>query len=166
MGLFDKIKTSIKSSSNENNFTYLSKLIKKEKEINLNRDIILGDEEIEEFINGIEISGDSLVINGNGHFIDGRNKVRIFEISGQDIVLKNIIFRDSYVQYMHGGAIKNSSQNLTILNCIFENSSTQWDGGAIDNDGSLLIENSIFKNNFSNCISSLFEYFQQDYFCT
>ena len=149
MSLFDKIKNSIKSSSNENNFKYLSKLIQKEKEIYLDRDIILDDEEIEDFINGIEISQDNLTINGNGHFIDARNKVRIFEISGQSIVLKNIIFRDSYVQYMHGGAIKNSSQKLIIQNCIFENSSTQWDGGAIDNDGSLLIENSIFKNNFS-----------------
>ena len=48
MSLFDKIKNSIKSSSNENNFKYLSKLIQKEKEIYLDRDIILDDEEIED----------------------------------------------------------------------------------------------------------------------
>ena len=147
MSLFKKIKSSLKSNPNETSFKHLSNLIKNEDEINLNADIIIEDDEIDEFLNGIRIERDNLIINGNGHAIDGRNKVRIFEIEGYDIILKNISFKDAQVQYIHGGAIKNSSEKLIIQNCIFEGNSTQWEGGAILNEGSLLLENTLFKNN-------------------
>lgn len=149
MSLFKKIKSSIKSQVNESSFRYLSDLIQNEKEISLNTDIILEDNEVEDFIKGIKISGDNITIDGNGHTIDGRGKVRIFEISGNKIRLGNIIFKDAQVQYMAGGAIQNSSEDLSIYNCIFENNSTQWDGGSIENRGSVLIENSIFRNNYA-----------------
>jgi len=45
---------------------------------------------------GIVIAKDNLTINGNGHFIDGDNQAKIFKITGNNIVLKNIIiiFKD------------------------------------------------------------------------
>ena len=55
MSLFKKIKSSLKSNPNETSFKHLSHLIKNEDEINLNADIIIEDDEIDEFLNGIHL---------------------------------------------------------------------------------------------------------------
>ena len=80
MNLFNKIKTSL-IKSEENNFKYLYGLLKNESEIDLKTDIVLDDSEIDEFKEGIKIDRNNVVINGNGHVIDGKNIARIFDIT-------------------------------------------------------------------------------------
>ena len=59
------------------------------------------------------INNDDVVIDGNGHSIDGLNRYGIFRISGENVTLKNIVFKNSW-----GTAIINCG-SLNIENCIF-----------------------------------------------
>ena len=75
-----------------NDFKYLDELIHSGVErIILKDDIILNDNKVAiKYFDGINIDIDNIVIDGNGHFIDAENKIRIFKISGKNITLKNI----------------------------------------------------------------------------
>jgi len=54
---------------------------------------------------GIVIAKDNLTINGNGHTIDGDNQAKIFKITGNNVVLKNIIIKNTYFEKVYN--IKN-----------------------------------------------------------
>ena len=120
-----------------------------DEEITLSRNYKYGAGD--NFINGIKINR-TLTINGNGATIDGSNIARIFNVTGTNVVIKNITFingnatGNNYDEY--GGAI--IFQNVaggSIINSTFINNSAT-EGGAIswvDSNGS--VENSIFINN-------------------
>ena len=55
-------------------------------------------------------------IDGHGYTIDGNNKSTIFETVGTDIVLKNIIFKNT-----RGNALIVGSDTVSIINCTFDN---------------------------------------------
>lgn len=122
-------------------FGYLERKIHEStgKEIILDEDIIFGNHEMDYYEGGIELDMDGMTINGNGRTIDGRDKSRIFLITGNNITLKNIIFKNgrSHKNYdnplnSNGGAIKiNNDLKLTIENCSFINNTSEEDGGAI-----------------------------------
>ena len=113
MGLFDKFKKAlgseeeekgnnisnedsnphIKDQSFESNsshsphesFKHLDNLIHSGlKEISLDIDIVLDDDERLEYGEGISLDIDDLLIDGNGHTIDARSHARIFFSSGQN----------------------------------------------------------------------------------
>lgn len=46
------------------------------------------------FEGGIELDEDNLTIDGQNHVIDANNLSRIFYITGKNITLKNIIFKN------------------------------------------------------------------------
>ena len=49
-----------------------------------------------------------------------------------------------------GGALRNNSKsNLILINCLFENNSSEKEGGAIYNRGKLKIQDSTIQNNFA-----------------
>ena len=80
--------------SPSNSFTDLNKLINNDlnkSEIILEDDFVYQDDCDENFTNGIFINK-SIVINGNGHIIDAQNKSMIFNIKGDNVVIKNITF--------------------------------------------------------------------------
>ncbi|MBO4516142.1 hypothetical protein J5751_01595 [bacterium] len=141
-------------------FSYLDNKIheKKSKEIVLNQDIVFKTYEMDYYEGGIELDIDDLVIDGNGHTIDGASKSRIFIITGDNITLKNIIFKNGYSHKNYdnllnssGGAIKiNCCSNLKIENCTFINNDSEEDGGAVLNNGNLIITKSIFNENTAN----------------
>ena len=142
-------------------FEYLDKKIheSKSKEIILNHDITFENYEIDYYEGGIELSIDDLVIDGNGHTIDGANKSRIFIVTGKNITLKNITFKngvthDNYHYHFNisGGAIRiNHNAKITIENCKFINNLSENNGGAIDNNGGKLdISETTFKENTAN----------------
>ncbi|WP_296859085.1 hypothetical protein [uncultured Methanobrevibacter sp.] len=95
-------------------------------------------------VNGIVISK-NITINGNGATIDGNNVGRIFNITANNVVLKNLTFINGYA--FRGGAI--FSENLKIYDCNFINNSAIMYGGAIDGADHLNITvyNSYFRNN-------------------
>ena len=144
-------------SDNEFNFDYLDKLIHSSNHIVLDEDITLAHNEIEFYEGGIELDTDDLVIDGAGHSIDGIGKSRIFFITGKNIVLKNIIFKNghSFENYFmwnnEGGGIRvYPNADLKIENCQFIGNISETSGGAIANHGDLLIDDAIFKLNKSN----------------
>lgn len=116
---------------NSQNFKYLDNLIKaSSKEIVLDADIILDDEEELKYAYGIRIERDDLIINGKGHFIDAKTKARIFSISSNNIILKNIKFKNAY-SYEEGSAISHEGGDLKILDCEFKDNYSFENGGAI-----------------------------------
>lgn len=119
----DKVEVNVK------NFKYLDELVHSEsEEISLEYDIILDDNEQSDYIKGIEIDED-LIIDGNGHFIDAKNKSRIFEIFADDVVLKNINFKNGFAD--NGSALLNNSGDVEVVNCQFNGNNARFQGGAI-----------------------------------
>ena len=87
-----------------------------------------------------------LTIDGKGYTINGNSQSRIFYLSGNNIVLKNINFKDCSCDVM-GGAIMNNAGDCTISSCTFTNCSAGWTGGAIsNNDGDCTISSCTFTN--------------------
>ena len=139
--------------------SYLDKKIHEnsKKEIILNHDIYLENYEMDYYEGGIELDVDGLVIEGNGNMIDGKGKSRIFIITGNNITLKNIIFKNGYAHKNYdnllnssGGALLiNHNIKLNVINCKFINNSSEDDGGAIDNKGELTIQKSAFNQNMA-----------------
>ena len=123
-------------------FRYLNDLIKSgKKEIILNYDICFDDEE------KIRIDEDDVKIDGAGHRIDGMGKSNILEITGNNVHLSNINFRNG--SGPSGGSIINKGESLKLLNCTFD-----WNisnnGGAIRNDASIDIQDCNFEKNIAN----------------
>ena len=135
------------------NFKELDRLIhSKIKRITLTCDVVLDEGEELIYKNGIEIDLDGLIIDGNGHTIDARNKARIFNIRARlQVIITNIVFKNG----MHedgGGAICNFSKFLTLGYCTFEHNAAK-EGGAIYNHGFIKATNCNFKHNSSkNCL--------------
>jgi len=70
----------------------------------------------------------SITIDGQGHKIDAQGKSRIFKITADNVILKNIIFTNGKTTGK-GGAVHFSS-NGTVINCNFTKN-TADDGGAV-----------------------------------
>jgi len=114
---------------NVKNFKYLDELVHGgSEEISLEYDIILDDNEQSDYIKGIEIDED-LIIDGKGYFIDAKNKSRIFEIFADDVVLKNINFKNSFAD--NGSALLNNSGDVEVVKCQFNGNNARFQGGAI-----------------------------------
>lgn len=137
-------------------FGYLDKKIHESetKEVLLSEDITFQDYETEFYEGGIELDIDGMVIDGNGKTIDAAKSSRIFTVTGDNITLKNIVFKNGYVERgivdcfnNGGGAIRiNSNCRLTINDCTFANHRCEENGGAIYNRGNLTIDSSKFTN--------------------
>ena len=109
-----------------------------------------------DLLKGVEIHRDGLVIDGQGHSIDGCNAARIFYVYANSVTFKNIKFIGgkgygaSSADYYSGGAIfydggKNGGS--TIDNCTFDQC-TAYSGAAIySNNRNLQITDSNFTNN-------------------
>lgn len=117
------------------------------KEIVLDSDVIENDMDNYGLLEGITIDVDDLVIDGQDHIIDARRERQIFQVTGKNIVLKNITFKNGKNHF--GGAIENNGE-LHIINSCFRDNKGFKDGGAIQNRGKLEISNSFFKNNLAD----------------
>ena len=130
------------------NFKYLDELIHSGmKEIVLDSDIVLGDGEESQYLEGIKLNVDDLTIYGNGHTIDAQGKTRIFYCTGKNITIINITLKNGYGKYS-GGAILNSEGSLTITDSTLTENTATWFGGAIYNsESSLMITETTLNNN-------------------
>ena len=95
--------------------------------ITLDRDYAYNPASDSAFTEGIVINR-PVTINGNGYTINANGKARIFQITGNDVVLENITFINGHTTG-NGGAIRFTS-SCTVTNCNFTNNSAQY-GGAI-----------------------------------
>ena len=142
----------VANSSGEKSFDELEEIIINSQDnstINLNYDYKYDG--LDNFT-GIVVDKNNLTINGNGHVIDansGNNSVRIFNITGSNVILKNLIFTNANSDsFLNGGAIYNTGAYLSVVNSTFINNSANFYGGAIYNYASCLsVADSTFINN-------------------
>ena len=135
------------SNNNIKNFKCLDNLIHSGvKEIVLDSDIVLGDDEKYKYLNGIKLDVNDLAIDGNGHAIDARGLTRIFFCTGKNVTIKNMILKNGFSE--DGGAINNWGE-LTITKSTHNNNTAQEYGGAIHNDegGELTITKTTLNKN-------------------
>lgn len=137
-------------------FEHLDKIIaKSEGEVHLDCDIAMHEVEQSFYEGGIELNQDNLIIDGNGHTIDASQFSRIFNICGQNITLKNIVFKNGlyFKHYLDsvdngGGAINIiSNASVKIQGCVFMNNASRNSGGVIFNKGHLELYDSKFEGN-------------------
>ena len=125
-------------------FTDLQNLVNDNCVVNLTKDYTLVGSERSIHING------NIIINGNGHTINGNDKNGIFEIREGNIYLNDIVFKNGKTS--EGGAIYVSKANsiLTLNNVTFlNNDANSFTGGAIFSKGNVKIYNSKFLDNFA-----------------
>ena len=90
-----------------------------------------------------------VVINGQGHSIDGQKKSLIFKVSCHSLTLKNIVIKNG--KNDKGGAISAANSNLNLQNCIFtDNEGTQNGGAVYLYKGNLKVDKCTFKNNLAH----------------
>lgn len=97
-----------------------------------------------------------ITIDGNGYTLNANKQSSIFRITGNNVVLKNIIFKNGKRNNAFGGAIEWNGVNGTVINCSFINNTVNGGtstnsivayGGAIffQRDGTII--NCSFVNN-------------------
>ena len=129
------------------NFKYLDELIHSGiKEIVLDSDIVLSDDEELQYLEGIKLDVDDLIINGNGHRIDSQGKTRIFHCTGKNIAIENIILKNGYAK-RDGGAIVNVRGGLSITHSAFAGNIGKWSGAIYNKGGELSVADSTFTGN-------------------
>ena len=109
-------------NDNEGSFTDLANEIANATgEFNLTRDYAYANDD-PMYINGITIDK-KIVINGNGHTIDGNNQARIFNVTASNVVINNINFVKC--DHNNGAAIHwgYSGENGILFACSFVNCS-------------------------------------------
>ena len=129
----------MKDHNNMRDHNYLATLIRNYDDVvSLNEDILLKKT--------VTIKKDNLIIDGNGHTIDGNGKNCIFHIKAKNVVLRNMVLKNAKAPEGmfaepkgYGGAIKNEGQ-LEINACEFINNVAEKDGYDILNKGVLKIE--------------------------
>ena len=114
--------------------------------ITLEHDYVFDEAYDSAFVNGIPITG-NIVINGNGHIINGNGRARLFDISnGAHVTIENIQLINGIGE--NGGAILASANTeVIIINASFSQNTASTAGGAIYSEGVLNVDNSTFKNN-------------------
>ena len=134
------------------NFRNLDDLIRSGiKKIVLNSDVVLDDEEVDDYPEGIVLDVENIVIDGDGHTIDANGKTMIFKVKGDNVTITNVTFRGGFGDgYQKGGGAILNLGKLTLVDCIFRaNNVKEVGGGAIVNSNSLTLTNCKFYNNNS-----------------
>jgi len=116
--------------------------------ITFDPDYDLSDEnpyhDIIDFSQGMRINK-TLKINGNAYTIDALSAARIFDVTGDNVVLNNISFVNAYGE--NGGAVYFNATG-SVMNCNFTNNTAQYDGNAIYiENAAVKILNSTFTDN-------------------
>ena len=129
------------------NFRQLDDLIHSSKrQIVLDSDVILDDAEESEYLMGIKIDVDNIILDGNGHTIDAMGLTRIFDCSGDNVSIRNVSLINASSQYA-GGAIVAGPGKVNLTDVTFMDNKSRYSGGAITNDGELTISNCRFFRN-------------------
>ena len=100
---------------------------------------------------GILIKRDNITINGNGYTLDATNKLRIFNITGKNVTLNDLIFVKGDVgSSLDGGAIYWTGDKGKLNNATFIGNSAKYGAAVyikVANPAGMQITNSKFFNN-------------------
>ena len=114
-------------TAKESSFSNLSDEIENTgTSLDLNQDYAFNNETDNK--NGIVISKDNFVLNGNGRTIDGKNQSRIFNITANNITINDLILISGNAE--NGGAIY-ATGSLTLNNVTFISNYASKNGGAV-----------------------------------
>ena len=118
IALDDADETTLKDDSSPGTFADLDEAINGNDNTEITLDSNYLYEGGDKFLDGINITRD-LTIDGNGHIIDGNNQSSIFTISGTNVTINNLIFRNANgyrgsVFYIHPGA-SITTNNVTFI---------------------------------------------------
>lgn len=104
---------------------------------------------------GIDIFQKNLVINGNGHIIDGADQSNIFSVMANNVTINNLILINANSSF--GGALV-STGSLNLNNVTFANNYASEYGGAIVSfdDSVLNCNNCRFIDNYAPIGSSIY----------
>jgi hypothetical protein len=101
----------------------------------------------------------SITIEGNGIILSGNETARIMDIvAGNDVTVSTVHFTKG-IANDEGAAIRNKSQKLTLLTCIFSNNRTRFQsayGGAVYSEGDVSAVGCTFYNNLSGYKGGVF----------
>ncbi|WP_409199377.1 beta strand repeat-containing protein [Methanobrevibacter sp. DSM 116169] len=100
--------------------------------IELNGNVTVQTGEVSVFESGIKIEYDNVTIDGKGYTVNGKNLVRIFNITGHNVILTNIVLVGG--NSIEGGAIYNTGNNLTINDSVLDNNNAIFETNGISND--------------------------------
>ena len=116
------------------------------KSLNLTKDYQYDGQKDSQYRDGITISTDNFIIDGQGHTIDANKQARIFKIQSKNVTIKNLILINGNAT-SHGGAIYWTGDNGSLINSTIKNSISPNSGGAVlfKNTGSIM--NSRFSGN-------------------
>ena len=110
--------------------------------------------------NGITIAQNNVTINGNHHTLDanaGDKNVRIFFITGNNVILKNLVFTNGNCDY--GGVIYNCGVGSNVCNSTFINNNASLGGGAIYNTkANFTVTDSEFISNSATTGGAIYNY--------
>ena len=140
-------------STNPKTFTDLNAIINdnENRDVYLDSDYKYNPDSDSDFEWGIGVNR-AVTVHGNGFTIDGANNARIFSISNNEVVLKDIIFVNAK-SAGDGGAVICGNDYCVIANCSFVNCSA-FSGGAIrfSTDGEdWTVQDVIANCSFVNC---------------
>ena len=110
-------------------------------------------------VTGISILPSNLVIDGQGHSIDAKQKTRIFDVNAENVTIKNIKFINAKFNHYGGAIYWSSSANGSVSGCSFVNCSAEY-GGAIcwSDSANGIISDCVFINvnaHYGKAINSL-----------
>ena len=139
----------IKLGDGGRDFTYLNGLIQNTpegNEVSLDQDIIFVSDNDSAFKKGINVNR-SITINGNCHTIDGMYIARVFNVTADNVIIKNLTILNVGGD-LDGGAIYWSGVNGVLNSCTFNNCRVNDDGGAIYWSG---VNGVVSDCNFTGC---------------
>ena len=143
------------SDSPNANFNDLNKDINEStNELKLTHDYVYDEGNDINFTDGINVSKSNFLLDGNGYSIDGNGKARIFNITGNNVTLKNLIIKNAL-----NGAVSFVQPNAEYYldNVTIQNSSSKYDSGGIElSAANLVVNNSKFISNTGTYSSDIF----------
>lgn len=115
------------------------------RQIILTKDYCFNPDNDEDYNMGIEIPSNGFIIDGNDHTIDGNGQARIFNITGSNVIIRNLNFINAKSEGSAGAILSNYTGQ--IENCNFTNCSSYGGGGALVYYGDLTLKNCNFEGN-------------------
>ena len=139
----------VSSVSAEGNFTALQNEIYNAGDVlNITQDYAYDNASDVDITEGIVISRkEHFVINGNGHTINGSNKMGIFIVNAPNVVINNLTFANG--RSISGTALIANEENITLNDVIFKDNYAMLSAGAVSCDNVLTINNGQFIDNFA-----------------
>ena len=127
-----------------NNFDY--EILCSRNYATLDHDFTFNSTHDTNYVNGIGIHRNNLIIDGNNHVINGSSLARMFNVTGKNITFQNIVFVNGNSD--NGGVLYIIGENVSIINCTFIDSDATIEGGAVFiSAANATIINSKFINN-------------------